>query len=101
MVIMLLQILQLLLTVLSWIIIADAIMSWLIGFNVISHYNEGVRTVRIALERITAPIYNPVRRIMPDTGPLDLSPIVVLLILYVLNNYVLRTAIEQLANASY
>ncbi|RYE01811.1 MAG: YggT family protein [Sphingomonadales bacterium] len=101
MLIMLLQILQLLLTVLSWIIIADAIMSWLIGFNVISEYNDFVRTVRIALDRITAPIYNPVRRMMPDTGPLDLSPIVVLLILFVLNNYVLRTAIEQLASASY
>ena len=99
--IMLLQILQLLLTVVTWIIIAHAIMSWLIGFNVINTYNEFVRTIWTALERITRPIYDPVRRIMPDFGALDLSPLVVLLILYILNNYVLRTAIEQLASAGY
>ena len=98
--IMLLQILQLLLTVISWIVIAHAIMSWLIGFNVINTYNEFVRTIWTALERITRPLYGPVRRIMPDFGALDLSPLVVLLILYILNNYVLNWAIVQLANAS-
>ena len=98
--IMLLQILQLLLTVLSWIIIAHAIMSWLIGFNVINTYNEFVRTVWNALDRITRPLYDRVRRIMPDFGALDLSPLVVLLILYILNNYVLNWAIMQLANSS-
>jgi YggT family protein len=98
--IMLLQILQLLLTVVSWIIIAHAIMSWLIGFNVINTYNEFVRTIWTALERITRPLYDPVRRIMPDFGALDLSPLVVLLILYILNNYVLNWAIAQLANAN-
>ncbi|RYD58049.1 MAG: YggT family protein [Sphingomonadales bacterium] len=101
MLIMLLQILQLLLTVITWIIIAHAIMSWLIGFNVINTYNEFVRTIWTALERITRPIYDPVRRIMPDFGALDLSPLVVLLVLYILNNYVLKTAIEQLASAGY
>lgn len=99
--IMLLQILQLLLTVVSWIIIAHAIMSWLIGFNVINTYNEFVRTIWTALEKMTRPIYDPVRRIMPDFGALDLTPLVVLLALYILNNYLLRTAIEQLASASY
>ena len=98
--IMLLQILQLLLTVISWIVIAHAIMSWLIGFNVINTYNEFVRTIWTALERITRPLYDPVRRIMPDFGALDLSPLVVLLILYILNNYVLNWAIMQLANSS-
>ncbi|RYD64750.1 MAG: YggT family protein [Sphingomonadales bacterium] len=98
---MLLQILQLLLTVVSWIIIAHAIMSWLIGFNVINTYNEFVRTIWTALEKMTRPIYDPVRRIMPDFGALDLTPLVVLLALYILNNYLLRTAIEQLASASY
>ena len=98
--IMLLQILQLLLTVISWIVIAHAIMSWLIGFNVINTYNEFVRTVWNALDRITRPLYDRVRRIMPDFGALDLTPLVVLLILFVLRNIVLREALEQLANAS-
>jgi YggT family protein len=99
--IMLLQILQLLLTVVSWIIIAHAIMSWLIGFNVINTYNEFVRTIWNALERMTRPIYDPVRRIMPDFGALDLTPLIVLLVLYILNNYVLNWAIMQLASAGY
>ena len=97
----LLQIVQLLLTVVSFIIFAHAIMSWLIGFNVISTYNEFVRSIWTTLERITRPIYDPVRRVMPDFGALDLSPLVVLLILYILNNYVLRAMIEQLASAGY
>ena len=98
--IMLLQILQLLLTVLSWILVVHIIMSWLIGFNVINTHNEFVRTVWTALERFTRPIYQPVRRILPDFGGLDLSPMVVLLTLYILNNYVLNWAIMQLANSS-
>ena len=96
----LLEILDFVLMILTWIIIAHAIMSWLIGFNVINTYNEFVRSVWSALERITAPIYNPIRRIMPDFGALDLTPLVVLLILFVLRNIVLREALEQLANAS-
>jgi YggT family protein len=98
--IMLLQILQLLLTVLSWILVIHIIMSWLIGFNVINTYNEFVRTVWTGLERLTQPIYRPVRRLLPDFGGLDLSPMVVLLALYILNNYVLNWAILQLASAS-
>ena len=97
---MLLEILDFALMILTWIIIAHAIMSWLIGFNVINTYNEFVRAIWNALERITQPVYNPVRRIMPDFGALDLSPLVVLLLLYILNNYVLNWAIVQLASAS-
>ena len=97
---MLLEILDFGLMILTWIIIAHAIMSWLIGFNVISNYNEYVRSISTALDRITRPIYDPVRRIMPDLGPLDLTPLVVLLILFVLRNFVIAGLLEQLANAS-
>jgi YggT family protein len=96
----LLEIVDFALMVFTWIVIAHAIMSWLIGFNVINTYNEFVRALWTALERITRPIYNPVRRIMPDFGALDLSPLVVLLILFVLRNIVIREALVQLANAS-
>ena len=96
----LLEILDFVLMILTWIIIAHAIMSWLIGFNVINTYNEFVRSVWSALERITAPIYRPIRRIMPDFGALDLTPLVVLLILFVLRNIVIRGLLIQLANAS-
>ena len=85
----LIQILYILLNVVWWIIVIQAIMSWLIAFNVINTYNDFVRSIWTALEKMTQPIYAPIRRIMPDFGALDLTPMVVLLILYILMNVVL------------
>ena len=73
----------------TWIIIASAVLSWLIAFNVINTYNETVRAIWVALKRITDPIYNPIRRILPDVGALDLSPLVVLIILFILSDIVI------------
>ncbi len=81
---MLLDIIQVLLTVIWWIIVIQAILSWLIAFNVINTYNEFVRSIWIALQRMTEPLYRPIRRILPDFGALDFSPLVVLIILYIL-----------------
>jgi len=83
------QIISILLNVLWWIIIVQAIMSWLIAFNVINTYNDVVRSIWIALDRLTQPLYRPIRRIMPDLGALDLSPMVVLLIIIILQQAVL------------
>ena len=83
------QILMILLNVLWWIIIIQAIMSWLIGFNVINTYNEFVRAVWQGLNKLTEPLYRPIRKIMPDFGALDLSPLVVLLVIYILQAVVL------------
>ncbi|TXC72096.1 YggT family protein [Sphingomonas ginsenosidivorax] len=84
-----LQILQLLLNVVWWIIVVQAILSWLIAFNVINTHSDMVRTVWTALQRMTEPLYRPIRRILPDFGALDLSPMVVLLIVYILSNIVI------------
>jgi len=83
------SIIQVLLNVLWWIIVIQAIMSWLLAFNVINLYNYTVRTIWQALEKMTDPIYRPIRRIMPDFGALDLSPLVVLLIIYILSTRVI------------
>ncbi|WOK35146.1 YggT family protein [Sphingomonas sp. C3-2] len=93
---MLLQIVYFLLTVLWWVIIIQAIFSWLVAFNVVNTSSDLVRSVLYALDRITAPIYRPIRRIMPDLGALDLSPLVVLLILYILMNIVLPNVMYSL-----
>ena len=85
----LLQIINLLLGVLLWIIIIQAVLSWLIAFNVINTSNDFVRQLLYALDRITEPLYRPIRRILPDFGALDLSPMVVILIIYILRNIVL------------
>lgn len=99
--IMLLQIVQLLLTVFTFIIVAQAILSWLIAFNVINTYNEFVRSLWNGLKVVTEPVYRPIRRVLPDFGALDISPLVVLLILYILNNYVIQWLMLQIANPGY
>jgi YggT family protein len=90
-------ILQVLVNVATVIILIQAILSWLIAFNVINTYNDTVRQVWEALKKITEPVYRPIRRILPDFGALDLSPLVVLLILYILSKIILPAIAAQLA----
>ena len=78
------SIVDFLLQVASWTIIIQAILSWLVAFNVINTHNDFVRSLLYALDRMTAPLYRPIRKILPDFGGLDFSPIVVLLLIYVL-----------------
>ncbi len=93
------QILMLLLQVATWIIIAQAILSWLVAFNVINTHNDFVRQTLYALSRLTEPLYRPVRRILPDFGALDFSPLVVLLLIQILRNIVLPNLFIALAGA--
>ena len=83
------QILQLLLQIALYIIIIQAVISWLVAFNVINTANDFVRQVLYALDRMTEPPYRPIRRILPDFGALDLSPMVVLLLIIILRDILL------------
>ena len=83
------QILMLLLQIATWIIINQAVLSWLVAFNVINTQSDLVRQVLYALSRMTEPLYRPIRRIMPDFGALDFSPLVVLLIIQILRSIVI------------
>jgi YggT family protein len=78
------QIIDMLLWLMTIIIIAQAILSWLVAFNVINTHNDFVRQLLNALDRLTEPLYRPIRRILPDFGGIDFSPMVVLLILFAL-----------------
>jgi YggT family protein len=78
------QIVDVLLQVLMWIIVIQAILSWLVAFNVINTHNDFVRSFLNALDRLTRPLYRPIRKILPDFGGIDFSPIVVILLIYVL-----------------
>jgi YggT family protein len=80
------------LDILWWVITVSVILSWLIAFNVINTQNDAVRGIWTALERICEPIYRPIRRILPDFGQLDLSPLVVLLLIGL---------VERLLNMQY
>ena len=97
----LLQIVQLLLNLVWWVIVIQAVLSWLIAFNVINTQSDFVRTVWNALQKITEPLYRPIRRILPDFGALDLSPLVVLLILYILTNIVIPNIAQNYLAAAY
>ena len=81
----LIQILLILLTVAWWIIVIQMILSWLVAFNVINTHNDFVRGLMRGLDRMLEPIYRPIRKILPDFGGLDFSPMVVLLVLYILS----------------
>jgi YggT family protein len=80
----LVDIANLLLTILTWVIIIQVVLSWLLAFNVLNASSNGVRTFAVALDRITAPLYRPIRRILPDFGGLDFSPLIILLLIEVI-----------------
>ena len=89
MLIPLLQIVDLLLQVLLWIIIIQAVLSWLVAFNVVSRYNSTVGGLINGLDRLTDPLYRPIRRILPDFGAIDLSPMIVLLLIQIARSIVI------------
>ena len=77
-----LDVLMLALNLYTWIIIAAAVVSWLVAFNVINTRNEFVRSVESFLYRVTEPVLGPIRRVLPNLGGIDVSPIILLLIIF-------------------
>jgi len=78
------SIVDMILQILVWVIIAQVILSWLVAFNVVNTSSNFVRTMLEGLDRLTAPMYRPIRRIMPDFGGIDFSPIVLILAIQIL-----------------
>jgi YggT family protein len=66
----------------TWIVIASAIMSWLVAFGVVNTRNQFIRMVVDVLYRVTEPALRPIRRIMPNLGGVDISPVILLLLLF-------------------
>ena len=69
-----------------WVIIVSAVLSWLVAFDVVNMRNRFVYLVGDTLNRLTEPVYRPVRRFLPDMGGLDLSPLIVILGLWFLRD---------------
>lgn len=92
----LLQIINILLNVAITVIIVQAIMSWLLAFNVINLQNDLARALWTALDGLTAPIYNPIRKIMPDFGSIDLTPMVVIIGIIILQDAILPPIAQAL-----
>jgi YggT family protein len=85
----LLNFINLVINLYIWIIIAGAIMSWLIAFNVINPYNQFVRSLWTGLNALTEPALRPIRRFLPDLGGIDISPMVLILICWFIQIVVL------------
>jgi YggT family protein len=88
-----LTIAQLLVTIISvytWIVIAAAIFSWLYAFNVVNPRNQVVGVIGNALYQLTEPVLRPIRSILPDLGGIDISPIVLLLLLFFLERLIVN-----------
>jgi len=74
-----------------WIIIASAVFSWLYAFNVVNPSNQFVGMVGNALYRLTEPALRPIRNVLPDLGGIDISPVILIVILMVIQGWVLPT----------
>jgi YggT family protein len=85
-----LDVLLLILQIYTYVIIIVAIMSWLIAFNVINVYNDFVRSIWNALNAVTEPLLKPIRRVLPAMGGLDISPVILLLLIFLVQDLIER-----------
>ncbi|MFN3227658.1 MAG: YggT family protein [Hyphomicrobiales bacterium] len=85
-----LDVIMLALNLYWWIIIISAILSWLVAFNVINPRNEIVGTIGRVVYGLTEPALRPIRRFLPNFGGIDISPIVLLLGIYFLQQIIIR-----------
>jgi YggT family protein len=69
-----------------WLLIAQAVLSWLVAFGVVNRYNRVVATIGDFLWRVTEPLLRPIRRVLPDLGGIDISPVILILLLWFLRN---------------
>lgn len=88
-----LQTLSFILNIVWWVFLIMIIMSWLISFNVINTRNQFVDMVWRVVNQITEPILRPIRRVIPPMGGLDLSPIIVFVIIFFLQNWIASIAV--------
>ncbi|WP_448582712.1 YggT family protein [Thermaurantiacus sp.] len=86
------------LQLLIWVIIIQAVLSWLIAFNVVNMRNRFVAAVYDGLDRVLAPILQPIRRRLPDLGGIDVSPLVVILAIVLAQQLLQGLRLDLLAN---
>jgi YggT family protein len=85
----LLNFISMLLTLYVYILIASAIMSWLVAFNVVNPRNDFVRAVGEFLYRVTEPALRPIRNLLPNLGGIDVSPVILILIIVFIQSVLL------------
>jgi YggT family protein len=91
------QTIDLALNLYTWVLIGSAIFSWLYAFNVINSSNQFVNSVGRFLFNATEPALRPIRRLLPDLGGIDVSPIILLLIIFFLRSFMWNTVYRLFA----
>jgi YggT family protein len=85
-----LDIVLLVLQIYIWLLIASAVLSWLVAFNVVNTRNQVVAMVGDFLYRLTEPLLRPIRAMLPNLGGIDVSPVILILIILLLENVIVR-----------
>ncbi len=85
-----LDVILIILHIYTYIIIIVAILSWLIAFHVINIYNDMVRSIWNALNALTEPLLRPIRGALPNFGGIDISPVILLLLIFLLEDIIAR-----------
>jgi YggT family protein len=78
-----------LVTIYIWLLIAQAVLSWLLAFGVVNRYNRAVAVIGDFLYRVTEPALRPIRAFLPNFGGIDVSPIILILLLMFLERFIL------------
>lgn len=86
-----------LLNILTYVVFAQVILSWLVAFNVLNIQQPFVRSIYQVLDRITRPLYRPIRKILPDFGGLDFSPIILLILIRIVSMLVSGVAMDVIS----
>jgi YggT family protein len=86
----LLDVILLLLQIYVWLLIAAAVLSWLVAFNVVNTHNQVVAMAGEFLYRITEPVLRPIRNLLPNLGGIDVSPIILILLIFFLQSVIVR-----------
>jgi len=82
----LLNLVNTVITIYIWLLIIQAVLSWLVAFGVVNRHNRVVAMAGDFLWRVTEPVLRPIRRVLPDLGGIDISPVILILLLYFLRN---------------
>ncbi|AMD60137.1 hypothetical protein AWN88_18170 [Agrobacterium tumefaciens] len=91
------QTIDLALNLYTWVLIGSAIFSWLYAFNVINSRNRFVNAIGSFLFNVTEPVLRPIRRVLPNLGGIDISPIIVLLIIFFIRSFMWNTLYPMFA----
>ena len=85
----LLEVILIALQLYTYLIIASAILSWLVAFNVVNTRNDVVRSIWNFLDAVTEPVLRPIRNILPNLGGVDISPIILILLIIFIQNLII------------